>query len=205
MRRQFEEQLRGIMERLTETSERNRDLEEVYRRLVSLRISNAHHASLELVVANHFLSRGYRVWVEHEKDGLILDVYSLGDREVGVEVETAFIPPEVLDSPEDYLTARLTVKVARYGKSVQDFYIAVPSYVFPPLPAVFLKAPEERDEEELRCLFRLVRRFHNIPGLDLRSLKEGRLSGLLSVNLSSLSVSSLDVAVLSGNSEVDCP
>jgi hypothetical protein len=33
MRRQFEEQLRDIMERLTETSERNRDLEEVYRRL----------------------------------------------------------------------------------------------------------------------------------------------------------------------------
>lgn len=82
-----------------------------------------------------------------EIGGRIYDLFSQGEDTMGIEVETGFIPSEYALNPEEYLEVKFAIKIARYSLMVEKFYIAVPSYLSPPVPRELLKSPAERTTE----------------------------------------------------------
>ncbi|QKR00331.1 hypothetical protein GWK48_08035 [Metallosphaera tengchongensis] len=191
MKRSFEEELRNFMGRFEGEDPRLRD---IYRRVASLRTMNSHHAMMEIVVANYLLSEGRSVFVEEELDGKILDIYSPEPGDVmGVEVETGYVPAEFSHAPEEYLMARFSTKIARYGPLVDRFYIAISSYLLPMIPGELLKSPEDRDTDRLKNLVRLIRKFNGSPEIDVKGLTRAKLDGIMMVDLSRVQVYHLDL------------
>ncbi|MGC9071671.1 MAG: hypothetical protein ACP5HK_03115 [Acidilobus sp.] len=153
------------------------------------------HATLQRIVASWLKGEGFQVWLEHNVDGVhYADVYaSNGVKSVIVEVETGYVPPMFITEAETYMLARAIVKAVKYACLADEFYIATPSYVRPPIPHVLLKPPEDG---ELLGASQLVRRFFGERWADeaVARLRDCRLAGFMLVEVARKSVT-----VLKGN------
>lgn len=168
-----------------------KQLEEVYERLLEfykLGLVNLNHSSLELITAAYLIKEGFRVYVEHEINGKVIDIYGIKGIDVGIEVETGFVPANYISNQEEFLKSRVALKVARYSNLASQFYIAVPSYYIPPIPQQLLKKEDERSEEEIRELLHLIKKYHRSLDIRLSDVKSSKLNGVIAVNTASLKV-----------------
>lgn len=166
-----------------------KQLEDVYERLIEfykIGLINTNHSSLELITAAYLIKEGFRVYVEHEINGKIIDVYGIKGVDVGVEVETGFVPPTYVANQEEFLKSRVALKAARYSNLASQFFIAVPSYYIPPIPHSLLKGEEERSEEEVRELIRLIKRYHHAFDIKFSDVKSSKINGVIIVNTANL-------------------
>ncbi|MCY0874484.1 MULTISPECIES: hypothetical protein [Acidianus] len=170
-------------------------IDEIYKRLIDfhkLGFVNITHSALELIVAAYLIKEGFKVSVEHESNGKIIDVYAIKGIDVGIEVETGFVPPSFAGKQEDFLMSRMALKIARYSNLASQFYIAVPSYYIPPVPVELLKDKEKRSEDEIRNLMRLIRKYHNSLDVNLLSLKSAKIDGIIIINTTDLKLKIFD-------------
>ncbi|ARM74927.1 hypothetical protein [Acidianus manzaensis] len=160
-------------------------LENIYERLIEfhkLGLVNINHSSLELITASYLIKEGFKVHVEHEIEGKIIDIYSIKGLDIGIEVETGYVPPNFISNQEEFLRSRMALKISRYSNLASQFFIAVPSYYIPPIPYPLLKHQEERSENEIRELLRLIRKYHNSLDITLSSIKSAKIDGVIIIN-----------------------
>ncbi|EWG06975.1 MAG: hypothetical protein ASUL_07294 [Candidatus Aramenus sulfurataquae] len=167
------------------------DIDDVFNKLLEfhkLGVINSIHSILQLIVASFLIKEGYRTSVEYETEGRVIDVYAVKGYDIGIEVETGFVPPNFADNQEEFLMSRTSLKIARYSNLAREFFIAVPSFYIPPIPDVFFESQEERREEELRETMNLIRKYHNVFDVNLKSLKGAKIDGIMVINTSDLKV-----------------
>ncbi len=167
------------------------DIEEVFNKLMEfhkLGAINSTHSILQLIVASFLIKEGYKTSVEYETGGRVIDVYAVKGFDLGIEVETGYVPPNFADNQEEFLMSRTSLKIARYSNLAKEFFIAVPSFYIPPIPDLFLLGQEERKEEELRETMNLIKKYHNVLDVNLKSLKTAKVDGVIVVNTSDLRV-----------------
>lgn len=155
------------------------------------------HRVLQEIVAEYLKSMGFKADIEVLVDDVhVADVYGdNGERTVIVEVETGYVPPAFIESAEEYIAARLTVKTYSYSGLADEFYIATPSYLRLPVPAWLARCSWPMPEH----LAGLLNKFYGPR--QLKGLLEGGpnsckgLTGLMSVTISSRTVAlrSLDL------------
>jgi len=112
------------------------ELDDIIQRLINfyeLGFTNINHSSIQLILSAYFKSLGYRVFVEYERKGRLLDLY-VSDEDMGIEVEYGYIPNSNAIDAEEYLKSRISLKILRYSTLSSKFYIAVPSFYIPPIP-----------------------------------------------------------------------
>lgn len=187
--------LEELYERIVTYYGKSNNLDEIYKKLASLSkigILNINHTTLQLVLASYLISKGYRVYVEVEVQGGVLDIYAIKETDIGIEVETGYVPPDNAKYAEDFLMGRLALKTARYSNTASKFYIAVPSFYLPPIPKELLKDPNERSEEENKQLMRLIRKYSKTPDITLSDVKSGKIDGIITINTKSLKILVID-------------
>ncbi len=146
------------------------------------------HRVVQEIVAEYLRSLGFSVELEVPLDGIhVADVYAVeGNRTSVVEVETGYVPPVFLMSAEEYITARLAVKIFSYSSLADEFYIAFPSYMELPIPTWAVKCgPLTEDALSLVSKFYSPRQAQLM--LESSYICRG-LRGLLKVNISNRAV-----------------
>ncbi|MEM0269185.1 MAG: hypothetical protein QXI51_07510, partial [Candidatus Korarchaeum sp.] len=117
--RVFRSDLRKLATRLDERGVVAREkLDPLIDKLVDLHrkgLVKINHSAMEIVVAAHFIARGYEVDVEVPIDDLKCDLLCLKGSKVIVEVETGYVPPEHALDPDSFCRARIASKIARYS------------------------------------------------------------------------------------------
>jgi len=167
------------------------DIEDIFNKLIEfhkLGFINTGHSTLELITASFLVKNGFRTTVEYENSGKIMDVYGIKGIDIGIEVETGFVPPNFANSQEEFLRSRIALKIARYSNIAKEIFIAVPSFYIPPVPNIFLKSSSERTEEEIREMMSLIRKYHKSLDVNLSSLKEARIDGIIVINTTDLKI-----------------
>ncbi len=148
------------------------------------------HAMIQRIVASWLRRLGFEVSLEHNVDGIhYADVFaSDGVRNIIVEVETGYVPPMFISEAEVYMLARAIVKTVKYGCLADEFFIATPSYVRPPLPSLLVRSPEDA---AVMTASKLVERFFGERWAEetLKNVRECRFTGLMLVNVSRRDVS----------------
>lgn len=185
----FVRDLNSLKQRISASYGSLKQLEEVYERLIEfhkLGLVTLNHSSLELITAAYLIKEGFKVYVEHEMDGKVIDLYGIKGLDIGIEVETGFVPSNYVSNQEEFLKSRVALKVARYSNLASQFFIAVPSYYIPPVPYSLLKGDEERSEEETRELLRLIRKYHNSLDIKFSDVKSSKLNGIIIINTANL-------------------
>ncbi len=115
------------------------------------------HSVIQLIVAAHLRSMGYKVEVEHRiPPDLTCDVYAEKESTMIVEVETGYTPPHSATRPRQYLMARILHKVLRYSQYADKIAIAVPEHYNPPIPPQLLEPPHKRSPQQLVQLASLL-------------------------------------------------
>lgn len=150
------------------------------------------HSAMEIVVAAHFISRGYDVDVEVPIDDLKCDLLCFkGSSKVVVEVETGYVPPEHALDPDSFCRARIASKIARYSVHSDMFYLAAPPTYLMEIPPFVLLPPEERSDSELMRWKSLLDVYYTNPPVDLDVLRRARLDGILITSVDDCSVNEL--------------
>lgn len=187
---------------LSDLNELKQKLEEVYGNIklddivdkleyhYELGLININHASIQLTVSAYLKSLGYRVFAEYEKKGRLLDIYAIGDVDIGIEVEYGYLPNPSAIIAEEYLMSRIALKILRYSSLSSKFYIAVPSFYAPPLPKELISS---KDGEDAKKIIALIKRFHNINYIKVGDFKNIKLNGIINVNVSELKVNIIDI------------
>lgn len=137
------------------------------------------HSAMEIVVAAHFISRGYEVDLEVPIDDLKCDLLCVKDSKVIVEVETGYVPPEHALDPDNFCKARIASKIARYSIHADEFYLAAPPTYLMEIPPFVLLTPEERGYSELIRWKTLLDVYYTNPPISLETLRRARLDGIL--------------------------
>jgi dihydroorotate dehydrogenase len=57
---------------------------------------------------------------------------------------------------------------------------------------MFLKSSSERSEEEIREIMSLIRKYHKSLDINLSSIKEGKLDGIIVINTTDLKIKILN-------------
>ena len=165
--------------------------------LVSLYKKNLvkiNHSALELVCAKSLLKDGYSVKVEQRLDSvLVCDLLGTArGRQVVVEIETGFIPPESALEPSAYAQSRIASKIARYGRFGGKFALGTtPSYVLN-LPAFFIGPRRGRTASgaaEIKALTDV--HYHN-PPVSMEELMQARLDSIFIIDVDSASTHEVD-------------
>ena len=140
------------------------------------------HAILQRIVADYLSSLGYDVQLEHAVDEVhVADVYGVSDGgSVIVEVETGYVPPMFLAEAEDYLVAKFLSKALKYSPLADEFFLAMPSYIRPPL-SEYLASPGGPVPERAADLLRKF--FGDKALLLLDKVGKPRVAGLMFVNI----------------------
>lgn len=149
------------------------------------------HSAMEVVVAAHFLSRGYEVDVEVPIDDLKCDLLCLKESRVIVEVETGYVPPEHALDPDNFCRARVVSKIARYSIHSDKFYLAAPPTYLMEIPTFILLPPEERSGRELARWKSLLDVYYTNPSIPLEVLRRAKLDGVLITSVDDGSVDEL--------------
>lgn len=180
---------RGLVrrEKLTPLIEKLTDLHK--RGLVKI-----NHSAMELVVAAHFISKGYEVDVEVPINDLVCDLLCIRSSKVIVEVETGYVPPEHALDPDNFCRARIASKIARYSIHSDSFYLAAPPTYLMEIPPFLLLPPEERGGRELIKWKSLMDVYYNNPPIPLEVLREAKLNGILITSVDEGSVTELSPA-----------
>lgn len=94
------------------------------------RFSRLHHA-IQRITANWLSSWGFDVYLEERLgEDLVADVYAESPwGSVVVEVETGFIDPRAVETPEKFLLAKIVAKASRYSIYADTFVVALPSFL----------------------------------------------------------------------------
>lgn len=184
-----------IYEKVSDCYGNNSNLEEIYRKLLGLSkigILNVNHSVLQLILSGYLLSKGFRVYVEVEVQGGVMDIYAIKVKDLGIEVETGYVPPNNAINAEEFLMSRISLKTAKYSNMVSEFYIAVPSFYIPPIPRELLLDPNERNEEEVRNLMRLIRKYSKTPDITINDVKTSKINGIIIVNTKNMKINIID-------------
>lgn len=192
---EFEQDVLTVIDRISERHGRaNLDkLMEIYRKLCKLHEENAvkiNHSMMEVVCANHLISMGYDVDVEHRLDDiLVCDLYGVkGDGNLIVEIETGFVPPDHAIDPNTYLFARTVSKIARYSMFASKFIIGTPPHNILRIPQTFLKPPRYRTTEEVLFLKKLCDAYYTKPPLEPELISNARLHSVYIIDVDDTSV-----------------
>lgn len=179
----FRSDLRKLALRLEERGIASREkLSPLIEKLTDLHrrgLVKINHSAMELVVAAHFISKGYNVDVEVPIDDLVCDLLCLSESKVIVEVETGYVPPEHALDPDNFCRARIASKIARYSVHSDFFYLAIPPTYAMEIPPFLLLPPERRSERELMKWKSLVDIYYDNPPIPLETLKRAKLNGIL--------------------------
>ncbi|ADB88002.1 hypothetical protein [Saccharolobus islandicus] len=170
------------------------ELDDIIQRLINfyeLGFTNINHSSIQLILSAYFKSLGYRVFVEYERKGRLLDLY-VSDEDMGIEVEYGYIPNSNAIDAEEYLKSRISLKILRYSTLSSKFYIAVPSFYIPPIPDELIV--DIKDKTKLRRILELIRKFHKTNDIMLNDAKLAKINGIISVDVSNLSISIIDIS-----------
>ncbi|WP_338599441.1 hypothetical protein V6M85_09940 [Sulfolobus tengchongensis] len=181
LKRKLEEKYKGV------------ELDEIEQKLVNfydIGLSNINHSSIQLILSAYFKSLGYRVFVEYEKRGRLLDIY-IEDKDMGIEVEYGYVPNFTATMAEEYLKSRLALKIVRYSTLSSEFYIAVPSFYIPPIPDEILDG--NKNDVSLRKIIRIIRKFHKITDVRLDDFKSVKINGIITVDISKLNINIIDI------------
>jgi len=184
-----------IYEKVSSCYGNNSSLEEIYRKLLGLSkigVLNINHSVLQLILSAYLLSKGFRVYVEVEVQGGVMDIYAIKGKDIGIEVETGYVPPYNAIDPEEFLMGRLSLKTAKYSNIVSEFYIAVPSFYIPPIPRELLLDPNERSEEEVRNVMRLIRKYSRTPDITINDVKTSKINGIITINTKDMKINIID-------------
>ncbi|ACP56035.1 hypothetical protein [Saccharolobus islandicus] len=170
------------------------ELDDIIQRLINfyeLGFTNINHSSIQLILSAYFKSLGYRVFVEYERKERLLDLY-VSDEDMGIEVEYGYIPNSNAIDAEEYLKSRISLKILRYSTLSSKFYIAVPSFYIPPIPDELIV--DIKDKTKLRRILELIRKFHKTNDIMLNDAKLAKINGIISVDVSNLSISIIDIS-----------
>ncbi|ACP36240.1 conserved hypothetical protein [Sulfolobus islandicus Y.G.57.14] len=170
------------------------ELDDIIQRLINfyeLGFTNINHSSIQLILSAYFKSLGYRVFVEYERKGRLLDLY-VSDEDMGIEVEYGYIPNSNAIDAEEYLKSRISLKILRYSTLSSKFYIAVPSFYIPPIPDELIV--DIKDKTKLRRILELIGKFHKTNDIMLNDAKLAKINGIISVDVSNLSISIIDIS-----------
>ncbi|QXJ30664.1 hypothetical protein [Saccharolobus shibatae] len=170
------------------------ELDDIIQRLINfyeLGFTNINHSSIQLILSAYFKSLGYRVFIEYERKGRLFDLY-VSDEDMGIEVEYGYIPNSNAIDAEEYLKSRISLKILRYSTLSSKFYIAVPSFYIPPIPDELIV--DIKDKTKLRRILELIRKFHKTNDIMLNDAKLAKINGIISVDVSNLSISIIDIS-----------
>ncbi|BFH72709.1 hypothetical protein SJAV_06530 [Sulfurisphaera javensis] len=187
--------LQHIYEKVIMYYGKSANLEDIYKKLLGLSkvgILNINHSVLQLILSGYLANNGYKVYVEVEVSGGVMDIYAIKGYDIGIEVETGYVPPSNAINAEEFLMGRLALKTARYSSTAKQFYIAVPSFYLPPIPRALLKDPNERTEEEVKNIMRLIRKYSKTPDITLGDVKSSRIDGIITVNAKAMKINIID-------------
>jgi len=193
----FEEDLNLVCRKLEEDLDFEdinelRKLKEKLLKMYKQQLVKSNHSVMELIVAKYFLTRGWKVDVEHRlTDVLVCDVYCENDNKIViVEVETGFVPPENAVDPITYRLARIISKTARYSPFADEFYLATPGYHILQIPQFFLISPSEREkyDKDAKTLKALCDRYYSKPPVSIEELVKARIDGIILLNVDKVKV-----------------
>ncbi len=178
----FRSDLRKLADRLDERGIVAReDLDPLIDKLTELHkrgLVKINHSAMEIVVAAHFISKGYEVDLEVPIDDLKCDLLCVKGSKVIVEVETGYVPPEHALDPDNFCRARIASKIARYSVHSDEFYLAAPPTYLMEIPTFVLLPPEERGSELIRWKT-LLDVYYTSPPISLELLRRAKLDGIL--------------------------
>lgn len=166
----FEKDLSALLRRLTRDVDTNVEnkLNMLKDWLINLQKKNVvkiNHSVMELVCAKHLILKGYEVQIEYPlNDVLTCDLYSIkGYRNLVVEIETGFIPPDQALFPLSYISTRLASKIIRYSSFAGKFVLSMPPHYILPLPETLAKPPRKRTKEEINKIKELCDKYYRKP------------------------------------------
>ena len=143
------------------------------------------HSVLELICAANLIANGYSVEVEKQvSDILVCDLFAKkGDGDTILEIETGFTPPDHALDTNDYLTARIMSKIARYSKYCAKFSLATPVTGIIPIPKIFLIPPNARKKEDVKKVQDLCDRYYKNPPINYDDILNARLHSIYLINV----------------------
>ena len=143
------------------------------------------HSVLELICAANLIANGYSVEVEKQvSDILVCDLFAKkGDGDTILEIETGFTPPDHALDTNDYLTARIMSKIARYSKYCSKFSLATPVTGIIPIPKIFLIPPNARKKEDVKKVQDLCDRYYKNPPINYDDILNARLHSIYLINV----------------------
>lgn len=195
----FERELGRVKERVLKAYGWSQDLQKSIERLKEVHRggrTNVNHAAIALVLAAYLENNGYQVQVEKEVNQLQVDVWGYRGETVVAEVETGYVPPWEVHRSLEYLTGRLSTKIARYSTLGEKFLLAVPPFYLPPIPRVFIKNPERRDEEDLKEEAYYIGLYANVDGVGMDSLRRAKVDNIALVDVGEARVKLLNPDIL---------
>ncbi len=172
-------------------------LDDIRAKLIEMHRRNLvkiNHSAMEIICAKDLILKEYDVDVEHSLDEtLVCDVFGVkGDGRAVVEIETGFVPPEHALDPTTYYSARVASKIARYSRCAHKFSLASPLYQLLPIPALFLKPPRARTDNEMEETKKLCDRYYRDPPITLQEIATARIHSVFLIDVDSGYVRELD-------------
>ncbi|NIM25887.1 MAG: hypothetical protein GTN97_01980 [Nitrosopumilaceae archaeon] len=143
------------------------------------------HSVLELICAANLIADGYSVEVEKQvSEILVCDLFAKkGDGDTILEIETGFTPPDHALDTNDYLTARIMSKIARYSKYCAKFSLATPVTGIIPIPKIFLIPPNARKKDDVKKVQDLCDRYYKNPPINHDDILNARLHSIYLINV----------------------
>lgn len=152
------------------------------------------HSVLELICAANLIANGYAVQVEKQvSEILVCDLFAKkGGGDTIIEIETGFTPPDHALDTNDYLTARIMSKIARYSKFCAKFSLATPVTGIIPVPKIFLIPPNARKKEDVKKVQDLCDRYYKNPQVSYDDILNARLHSIYLINVDKKFAKALD-------------
>lgn len=160
----------------------------VRQRLIELYQQNLvkiNHSVLELICAANLVAKGFAVDVEKPlASSLVCDLYGKKDgKTVIIEIETGFTPPEHALDTIDYYISRIVSKIARYSKYCDTFSLATPVIGMLPINKVFLNAPSQRPQNEIKKIKSVCDIFYKNPPIEYDDILNAKLDSIYLINI----------------------
>jgi len=152
------------------------------------------HSVLELICAANLIANGYKVQVEKEvSDILVCDLYAKkGGGDMIIEIETGFTPPDHAMDTNDYSTARIMSKIARYSKYCTKFSLATPVLGIIPIPKIFLLPPNARKKDDVKKVQELCDLYYKNPPVTFEDILNARIHSIYLINVDNNFAKALD-------------
>ncbi len=195
----FEKDLSALLRRLTRDVDTNVEnkLNMLKDWLINLQKKNVvkiNHSVMELVCAKHLILKGYEVQIEYPlNDVLTCDLYSIkGYRNLVVEIETGFIPPDQALFPLSYISTRLASKIIRYSSFAGKFVLSMPPHYILPLPETLAKPPRKRTKEEINKIKELCDKYYRKPPVTVEEIRNARIQDFYLIDVDRTRVQEID-------------